>query len=196
MTLSNKAVRSYLSRSFSCTWTNLEGEASAGSSFAHAPKDAPGRCIRGNGEHNVQMLMLTPKGELLNVVAGYVDAEDLLVEAKLATSLWRKVKKAKEEGRAQIVRDAHQTFLKGRTADAGSTDPFARFIESRIRTDHRFVARHPLMDARRFRTEDLVGNAKTFFGSSTGKKPRGRVGEGGQEKKDPPRSKTGGKTDG
>ena len=72
----------------------------------------------------------------------------------------------------------HQRWLdEHRKSDQASREkPFARFVTDRVRTDHGFVAKHPLLPAAKFRTEDLVGNAKTFFGTSSGKKPEKRIG--------------------
>ena len=47
------------------------------------------------------------------------------------------------------------------------------FGRQRATADHRFAIEHPLMDVSRFRSEMLVGQAVTFFGST---------GSGGQQR--------------
>ena len=87
VTFADQALRKLLRKDYVATFTNTEGEANAGGSFAHDPSDPAGSCIRGNGEHNVQLLMATPDGKLLNVTSGFIDAKALIEELTFARSL-------------------------------------------------------------------------------------------------------------
>lgn len=177
MTLSNDAVQRELARHFTCAWIDTTGDEAAGSSFAHSPKDAPGSCVRGNGEHNVQILMLTPDGRLLHAISGYVDAEPLLEALAFARTLARVVAREHE---AEVARDlismAHEERLEFLEQQAFE-GPLAAFEKMRVTGDHRYVQKHPLQDAKAFRIEALVGKATTFFGSSQGERPKEFVGD-------------------
>jgi len=185
VTLSDRKIRKQLGRKFVCTWGNVEGNPNAGSSFAHKPSDPPSSCIRGNGEHNIQILFLTPEGELMSALAGYLSPKELHQELDQVLDLWKQLgelpAKSREVDviayREKLVRDHHRRFL----ADFEKQKlegRFASFVKSRVVKDHEFSAKHALMDARTFRPEAMVGNAKTFFGGSTGGTKPGRIGDG------------------
>lgn len=183
MTFSDTKVRKLLRTRFVCGWENTEGDKSAGASFAHAPGTPAGTCIRGNGEHNIQMLLLTPDGRLLGVLAGYIAPEDLVQELEFALSVQASLA---DEGRMapeDRVVAAHREFLDALAArekgGGGDRDarPLADWERRRTRADHRFSMKHALMDAADFRPTALVGNATTFFGSSSGGKPEGTIGD-------------------
>lgn len=183
MTLADPTVQRLLQRDFVATWGNVEGEPSAGASFAHRPADAPGTCVRGNGEHNIQVLVLTAGGELLGVTAGFLSAGDLRAELEgmreLDEALARatRVERLTEDERRQFVRDAHERMLE-ELAERSFDGPLLDWARRRALADRRFAARNALLPARQFRTVDLVGNARTFFGSSSGGRPRDGIGEG------------------
>ncbi len=179
VTFSEGKVRKALRRDFRMAWRNLEGEKSAGASFAHEPDDPAGSCLRGVGEHNVQILFTTPKGELLHAVAGFVSAEDLLAEAALAADLSEKLAKIESEtARRRMVEYAQRKAAAAdRKAEAEEDDLFADLRRHRLVKDHEFCRLRALMDARDFRPTDMVGNAQTFFGSSGGQRPGERIGE-------------------
>ncbi len=169
-------MKKTLGRHFRLAWIDLSGEESAGSSFAHSPNDAPVMCLRGNGEHNVQMLMTTAKGKLLNALAGYVSAEVLLEELKLARELNQSISGKKLFEQRKLIATKHQKRL-----DAVENMEFdgvlGQITRGRLTADRKYARDHALFDARSFNTVDMVGNAKTFFGSSTGGVPKGRIGD-------------------
>lgn len=176
MTFSDPAVRKLLQRDFVCAWTNTEGDANAGASLAHAPNEPAGSCIRGNGEHNIQLLVLTPDLELLSVMAGYLAPADLVEELELARGVFATLNKKSRVPRAHRVKEAHAKFLKG--LDKKRFDgPLADWKRRRVRKDHEFAAKHPLLKASAYRPEMLVGNAKTFFSSSSGGQPKETIGD-------------------
>ena len=177
VTFSNRRIVAELKKNWHCVWKNLGGEKAAGSSFAHSRKDPAPSCARGNGEHNVQILFLDSQGRLLNLVAGYLGADDLMKELERSTKLARAIVGKKENAAEVLVRDAHKKAhgdLK-QTKDRGGFASFAR--RGKIR-DHKFLTRNPLMPWDDFRTVDLVGNGTSFFGSSNGRRPDERIGEG------------------
>lgn len=194
VTLADRAVRARLGKRFVLVHENLEGDEAAGSSFAHRPSAPPGTCLRGNGEHNLQTIMLTPDGRLLHLVAGYLEPADLAKELDFAFDLHQRVVKAErdlEQGEeldlAPLKREHRKRIDALRKPDADA--PFARFEVDRQRKDHGFAMRRLLSPGKEFRIKDLLGNARTFFGTSGGQTPKGRIGD---EKNEPP--KRGGST--
>ena len=165
-----------LGSKFVCAFLDLNGEEAAGASFAHGPDDPAGSCLRGNGEHNVQTLVLTPEGKLLHAFAGYVDPDDLLEELTFAGTLARRVQEQKSP--EQVVRQAHEERVTALSATL-SPDGFEGFERMRRLSDHQFVARNPLLPAEEFTTKAMVGSATTFFGSSSGTTPKDRIGTPG-----------------
>ena len=159
VTFADPTLRRLLKKEFVCTWKNTTGDASAGASFAHDPKEPAPSCARGNGEHNVQMMVLTHEGKLLFVRAGYLDAKDMLEDLRFA----RKLKgKSKEE-----VAQAHRKE-RARLEEVEFKGPLASFAKRRALRDHQFVAKRPLLPVNEFVPTDLVGHGKAFFGSRNG----------------------------
>jgi hypothetical protein len=185
VTFADPAVKKLLQKEFVCAWVNLEGEAIAGSSFAHEPGTPAGQCVRGNGEHNIQLLTMTPEGKVFHVLAGYVAPRELVEELRLALSIFGSLDDEVRTSPEDRVVAAHKDFLAEhdkRASDAPEgLETLLDMQHSRVRQDHRFCMRRPLMDVADFRPEMLVGNATTFFGSSTGGKPGETIGQGGQE---------------
>lgn len=183
MSLADPRVRKLLESDFVAVWGNTEDDAVAGSSFAHEPTSSPGTCIRGNGEHNIQLLAATADGELLGVTAGFLSGDDLLAELQAMRDLDRRLarttaaERLTAAERRAFVRDEHE-----RTVGALQQRAFPGLLgdweKRRALDDHRFSARAALRPVREFRPVDLVGNATTFFGSSTGTAPKGRLGDG------------------
>lgn len=178
MTLSDKRIQRLLDRDFVTTWSNTADDAAAGSSFAHPPGDPPPQCLRGNGEHNLQILVLTADLELLDAIAGFIEPDALLAELEFALRLAKDVAQAPQQRRADVVTTAHERFAEA-IDPAQFTGLFGTFERSRVEQDHRFTASHPLLPATSFRIEDLVGSATTFFGSSSGTAPGGTLGNPG-----------------
>lgn len=195
VSLSDDHVRECLRQEFECAWFNIKGETNSGTSFSHAPRDPAGPCLRGNGEHNIQLLTLTPQGEIFHVLAGYVGPEELAAELKFAADTYRELANIDNAKlRREFIADAHRRFLK--TMDdrkfedsalpANAEQTIAKFQEAaasfsgiagqvpgmtfgrqRATADHRFASEHPLLDVSQFRSEMLVGKATTFFGSTS-----------------------------
>ena len=182
MSLADPELRKLLNKKFVVTWGNVEGDPTAGASLAHDPKDAAGDCIRGNGEHNIQILTLNKDGEMLGVTAGFLSSKDLLAELRRMHELDKDLRKntareqLSDEERRQLVADAHEQML----ADFEQRQfqgPLADWEKKRALADHRFAARKALMPYTGFRPTDLVGNATTFFSSSKNGRPTRRIGE-------------------
>ena len=202
VSLSDKRVRRILNEKFVCTWLNIKDEASAGSSFAHKPSDPAPGLLRGNGEHNNQILLLTSDGKILGAIAGYIGPDDLLEELKFGLTTLASLPKSPEAKRKEVLAKAHRKFAKQLDARKPS-GPLAE-VEERMQKeiaklqqampqvsgmkiglsvgskrgveDHRFVMEHPLLSVGSFHTEMLVGNARTFFGSSVNGTPGERIG--------------------
>ena len=176
-TLSNRKVRRLLKDRFVCAWVNTKGDKSAGASFAHEPGEAAPSCIRGNGEHNVQMIFLTPQGEIFHVLAGYIAADDLVEELEFARKTYEKVAAASnpEEQEATVI-SAHKQMAK-KLLDKEFDGPLGKWERRRALKDHEFMTKHPLIHVDAFKPEMLVGSASTFFGSYSGRKPAGSIGD-------------------
>lgn len=165
-----------LKKDFVCAWDNTDGECNAGGSFAHPPSDPPPQCIRGNGEHNVQMLFLTPDRKLLHIVAGYVSAPELVQEIDFAKNLYELVKRAKTDtAKKHLIVNAHKQALR-ETEKREFTGPLSDWAKRRVLADHKFAQKHPLLPASGYRSEDHVGRSTTFFGSSTNGRPKEGIG--------------------
>lgn len=176
MTLSNDEVRQVLNDQFICAWFNIKDDPAAGMSFSHPPGDQAMDLLRGLGEHNNQILMVTPNGKILNALAGYIGPSDLLEELHFGVNLLAKVNKASEGNRESEVTKAHKTFAEqfevkkpANNGFFGMPDFGAGFMQTgskRAASDHRWTAAHPLMPAKNFTTGGMVGNGKSFFAAS------------------------------
>lgn len=176
MSLSNANIKETLAKSFVCVWRNTEGNKSAGGSFAHKPSDPAPSCIRGNGEHNIQMLFLTPNGELFHVLAGYLSPQDLRAELDFAVKAYGELAKANEGDRKQLITKAHERFLTA-SNQKQRTGFFAEAERFRAQQDHGFAAKHPLLAYEKFQPEMLVGSGTSFFGSTSNSMPSGFIGD-------------------
>lgn len=107
MTFADKAVAKAFD-GYALAWKNIKDEEGAGSSFKHDPDEEAAEQMRGIGNHNVQLLFLTPKGELLHALAGYWSAKDLLHELELVQELAKAAKEGKEK-----VAELHKAHAKG-----------------------------------------------------------------------------------
>lgn len=110
VSFSDKTVQGVLNRDFVCCFTNTKGDPSAGASFSHAPNDQPGPCGRGAGRQNVQIIFMTPAGEIFHVATGYLGPHDLLSEVEFARRLFTDLRRNSKQGQ-QIVFAAHQSEL-------------------------------------------------------------------------------------
>ncbi len=118
VSFSNREVRSLLNDYFVNTFTNTEGDPTAGMSIRHRPSDPAGQCIRGNGKQNLQTIFMTPDGEIFHVATGFVPPNELVDEIKFALQLFREISKAKTDNAEAIVSNAHRDRLK----DLGFSD--------------------------------------------------------------------------
>jgi hypothetical protein len=110
VSFSSPDVQKILSDQFICARINTTGEPTAGASFSHAPSDPPGPCLRGNGQQNIQLIFLTPQGELFHTLTGYIGPEDLADELKFALATYEALQ-GQPRDRKQVVRDAHGKYL-------------------------------------------------------------------------------------
>jgi hypothetical protein len=112
VSFSSPGVQKILNRDFEAAYLNIEADPNSGVSFAHDPKDPPGQCIRGNGEHNVQMLLLTPAGEIFSTLSGYIEPEGLEDELQFALDTFAELGKHKESlDREVCVETSHVKYL-------------------------------------------------------------------------------------
>jgi len=112
VSFSEPAVRRLAANQFICTYTNTEGDPTAGQSIQHAPNDRPGSCVRGNGKQNVQTLFLTPEGNIFHVATGYLSGSDLAAEMQFAATLFNELRNKEPAKRQQITVNAHRHRLK------------------------------------------------------------------------------------
>lgn len=193
VSFSDKSVQKRLKEDFICLRLNTRGDPTAGESFSHAPQDPAGPCLRGNGRQNVQILCLTASSEIFHVLTGFVGPEDLKSELQFALLAYSKLATERND-RHVVVRRAHIEFLRKAgfsdaeverpTSDFGallaSMEPSLpvsnglsvnRMLEgaarSHVLADHRFAIERPLLPMAEFKPETLVGNGKSFFGSTS-----------------------------
>lgn len=196
VSFSDPKVRSVLSQNFLSTFTNTQGDPSAGASFSHSPADPPGPCGPGAGRQNVQCIFLTRGGEIFHVAGGFLDGPSLLNEIKFASDLFAKLKESQDP--RQLVADTHRRFLAqngfspeqirsgqvglfdenmpnfspkdlGIDIPAGQANQFLdQMHRYRVLADHRYLIQNPLVQKSEFdeAPEKLVGNQKSFFGSN------------------------------
>jgi hypothetical protein len=204
VSFSSPAVRKTLSDHFICARINTTGDPTAGASYSHAPSDPPGPCLRGNGQQNIQLIFLTPHGEMLHALAGYVGPDELADELKFALATYQALSSQRDDGE-QLVREAHARHLSmlGYSEDeihCNGNDPLGGMLSSiamaiaeentnpdkmlggfkRRQTlhDHRFAMRNALLPWRQFEPEMLVGKGQSFFGSTSSGAPGDRrIGE-------------------
>jgi len=195
VSLSNDRVNRLLNDKFVCAYVNTKGDPNAGESFSHRPRDPVGPCLRGNGEHNVQMITISPQGEIFHVLSGYVGPEELLAELEFAEATWQKLAAIDDAAtRKKLLIAEHEKFareLESRNFDEsdgivpGAATAFrnmqkqmqaafgpevrlptAGLIGNRAALDHEFAIDHPFLPYGEYRSEELVGEAKSFFGSA------------------------------
>ena len=106
MTFADKTVAKSFA-DYALAWKNIKDEEGAGASFKHDPDDEASEQMRGIGNHNVQLLFLTSKGELLHALAGFWSAKDLLRELDLVKELVKAAKEGKEK-----VAELHKAHAK------------------------------------------------------------------------------------
>jgi hypothetical protein len=202
VSFSANGVRQLLNEEFVCLSLNTRGDPTAGESFSHAPTDPAGPCLRGNGQQNVQVLFMTPAGEIFGVLTGFVGPKDFQTELEFALATYRKLARQESDRRA-VVRDAHVEFLRqqgfsdaeierpaddlrallvntvprlptGTDGDFSLDGVIGGAAKNHVLADHRYAIQHPLLPMASFRPEALVGSGKSFFGSTSfGNMPNG-----------------------
>lgn len=109
VSFSHAPLRRLLDSQFVCSWRNIEGDPNAGASFAHDPESNPGFCTRGNGNHNIQFLIMTPDERLVHAVSGFISGTDLQKELNWARETWKQVsRKPTEEEQRVALAEAHR----------------------------------------------------------------------------------------
>jgi len=191
VSFSDPDVAKLLKKRYVCAWLNTNGETNAGSSFAHTPNSPAGHCIRGNGEHNVQLLVLTPRGRILHALSGYVPPATLIDELRFAADLFASLSQPGRRPDTERVAAALQERIDA-AEQRRFTGPLASWAKRRTLSDYRFVAKRPLLEIEKFRSEDFVGRSKTFFGSSTGTRGGETIGDAPQDLLDKIRTFRGG----
>lgn len=174
VTFSKPAVQQLLNRNFVNTFTNIEGDPTAGRSIKHSPRDFPGNCTRGNGEQNVQTIFMTPKQEIFHVITGFLNGDELADEIRFAMDLYQQMNKSPDKA-AQLISANHKqrllnagfseqqianrspfgnldmTALQGQgSGSRGSTssqpaDAFRFFSDKQILNDSKFCMNNPLI---------------------------------------------------
>jgi hypothetical protein len=178
VTLANKDVQKALNERFLCSWLDTQGDPDSGGSFAHGPKEPAPDVLRGNGDHNVQILFLTPQGEIFHAVAGYAEPKDLLDEIALAQRIYAGIRmpgvdraalvSVMENAAAAEARSTLDTSpVPGRGALALGASGLGASGLSVVRA-REFVRDHPLMAAARFHPSLMFGFGGSFFGSRSG----------------------------
>lgn len=111
VSFSSAPVKEKLNNDFVCHVIDTDGDASAGSSQAHAPTDGPGMCAEGIGNQNVQTLFLTPEGKIFHTASGYRGPQELLSELNFAETLFKQIRHQPKEAQ-QLVKTSHRKRMK------------------------------------------------------------------------------------
>ena len=175
-------IRESLQKDFICHRINTEGDASAGRSQAHAPNDKPGQVTDGVANQNVQLLFLTPKGEIFHTVSGFRSADALQQELEFSKTMYTSLKTSKDP--KTFVKLAHQERARQAVTQTSRPNRSSRIRRSRggggggIRRsqqfDYNFALKFPLLPIKEFEKNPrrLVGYGTSSFssGSATGGK--------------------------
>lgn len=173
MSLADAGVQKLLREKFICATVNLEGNPQAGFSFSHGPNDPARPVPPGLGEHNNQLLVLTPQGEIINARAGYLGSKELLAELEFSLSLYEKLGTTAADQRKETLVQLHRDFVQRgipgvpavRVQIQGAkvlTQKGARFA-----LDHEFVIKNPLLPIKDFTIHKMLGETPRhlfFFG--------------------------------
>lgn len=169
--LKDKSVSKVLNEKFVCSWKNIDGESTCGSSYAHEPSDKAGTCFTGDGEHNTQICIFTADGKLLDVMAGYQTAADLAAELEW---VWKEMRPIATN--AKLADEVKKGMLQ-RVVDAR----VSRTRNHSTLIDQKYVRKHLLDPWTQFSVTELVdgrGFGDHFFGRSGDKvAPSGGIGE-------------------
>ena len=111
VSFSNDQVQQQLQNRFVSTFSNTDGDPTAGKSIWHSPQDSPGHCIQGNGKQNVQTIFMTPNQEIFHVATGFLPPSVLAQEIDFASELFETLK-SRDVDPQEIVRVTHQDRLR------------------------------------------------------------------------------------
>lgn len=166
VSFSSAPVRKKLNDDFVCYVINTEGDASAGSSQGHAPRDAPGMCAEGIGNQNVQTLFLTPAGEIFHTASGYRGPQEFLAELNFADKLFEQIREKPQQAQ-QLIRTSHRNRMKlaGYTDDVldrrpSPLNPFADMLEAMPRQTQSSGQRNAPFDMKRMNDEFFSGKTR------------------------------------
>ena len=175
-------IRNALNRDFVCHMINTEGDPSSGASQVHAPGYEPGRVGDGIAKQNVQLLFMTPKGEIFHTASGFQSAEKLEKELVFSKKLFADIRKSPETAE-QIVRKKHQvrreqeaagqrTMMRNPRSFQQAFDAHRAFSRlSRLKNDHdyEFSQEHPMLPIEQLQQNPrlLVGNGTSAFASGS-----------------------------
>jgi hypothetical protein len=112
VTFSEPDLQNLLNQNFVNTFSSTRGDPTAGQSIKHRPTDPAGQCIRGNGKQNVQMLFMTPAGEIFHVATGFLSADDLQKEARFSLKLFDQLQKNRDSDSRPLVAQLHRDRLR------------------------------------------------------------------------------------
>lgn len=88
MSLSQDPIIERLSKHFVCGWRNIHGvEEFAGRSHAHPPDSSAVHTTNGAGGRNIQMIVISPAGDVLHVLPGYWNPDALRHELDFSLEL-------------------------------------------------------------------------------------------------------------
>jgi hypothetical protein len=149
----------------------------------------------------VQILLLTPAGNIYHVLTGYVGPDELLQELRFAQTAFTALQQDPKRP-AQTVRTAHRTFLNqagfsdeqiesargvlpagldailsgAALANGDPREVVAALERGQTLEDHRWAMDHALLPIREFNPESLVGSGQSFFGSTADGVPQRHIG--------------------
>jgi hypothetical protein len=178
VTLADSGVRKALKKDFVCSWFDATGDPEMGRSFAHDPKEKGRKLERGSGEHNLQVLFLTPKGEIFHAVAGYSTPKDFLAEIALARKIYAAIT-AGGDPAATLTSLQEIAAADARREVHGWNAAHHPAVLAR-----EFVASHPLFPASQYRPSLIFGpGGGVFFG--VGRPKHGFLGDTEEKAEDP-----------
>jgi len=144
-------------------WKNNSDDPTCGESYEHKPGDPASPLLRGNGEHNTQMLFLTPEGKLVHVLAGWCGPKELVSQIEFV----KKHLKSDEEALAAAHRELARVLA---LSEDGQGPAESKWWEKHAKKrEHDYMAGHALIPLEDYRAEDVVGRGKSFFGAKSGK---------------------------
>jgi hypothetical protein len=168
VSFSSDPVQQALKTKFVPAVINTTGTPATGASCKHSPREQAGMCTPGIGHQNVQVLFLTPEGEIFHVATGHQSPRALAAEFTTAERLFTEMKENPDQARELVV-ERHLPMLEALGGpENGGLNMMGMFDGTfRRRKDAQFCVDHPLMSLKALerRPQLLVGNEKTFFAS-------------------------------